>query len=78
MLLKYPKNNNTIILCLDKTESVKEVIFVEDRIVNNAREDTVVLDLSTTLANETVNFANQLNKKNRGCMDSCASLRWPR
>ena len=57
------KNNNIIILCLDKTESVKEVVFGKDGIVNNANENTIVLDLSTTLANETVNFANQLNKK---------------
>ena len=57
------KNNNIIILCLDKTESVKEVVFGKDGIVNNANENTIVLDLSTTLANETINFANQLNKK---------------
>ena len=60
---KISKNNNIIILCLDKTESVKEVVFGKDGIVNNAHEDTVVLDLSTTLANETINFANQLNEK---------------
>ena len=57
------KNNNIIILCLDKTESIKEVVFGKYGIVNNAHEDTVVLDLSTTLANEIINFANQLNKK---------------
>ena len=57
------KNNNIIILCLDKTENVKEVVFGKNGIVYNAHEDTVVLDLSTTLANETINFANQLNKK---------------
>ena len=57
------KNNDIIILCLDKTESVKEVIFGKDGIVNNAHNKTIILDLSTTLANETINFANQLNKK---------------
>ena len=57
------KNNDIIILCLDKTESVKEVIFGKDGILNNAHNNTIVLDLSTTLANETINFANQLNKK---------------
>ena len=57
------KNNNIIILCLDKTESVKEVVFGKDGIVNNAHDNTIILDLSTTLANETINFANQLNKK---------------
>ena len=36
---------------------------MKDGVVNNAHEDTVVLDLSTTLANETINFANKLNKK---------------
>ena len=60
---KISKNNNIIILCLDKTENVKEVVFGKNGIVKNAHEDTVVLDLSTTLANETINFANQLNKK---------------
>ena len=60
---KISENNNIIILCLDKTENVKEVVFGKNGIVNNAHEDTVVLDLSTTLANETINFANQLNKK---------------
>ncbi len=57
------KNNDIIILCLDKTKSVKEVIFGKDGIVNNAHNNTIILDLSTTLANETINFANQLNKK---------------
>ena len=57
------KNNNIIILCLDKTESVKEVVFGKGGIVNNAHDNTIILDLSTTLANETINFANQLNKK---------------
>ena len=60
---KISENNNIIILCLDKTENVKEVVFGKNGIVYNAHEDTVVLDLSTTLANETINFANQLNKK---------------
>ena len=49
---KISENNNIIILCLDKTESVKEVVFGKDGIFNNAHEDTVVLDLSTTLAND--------------------------
>jgi 3-hydroxyisobutyrate dehydrogenase len=57
------KNNDIIILCLDKTDSVKEVIFGKDGIVNNAHNNSIILDLSTTLANETINFANQLNKK---------------
>ena len=57
------KNNNIIILCLDKTQSVKEVVFGKDGIVNNAHNNTIILDLSTTLANETINFAYQLNKK---------------
>jgi 3-hydroxyisobutyrate dehydrogenase len=56
------KNNDIIILCLDKTESVKEVVFEKDGLVNNAHNDTI-LDLSTTLANETIDFSNQLNKK---------------
>ncbi len=59
---KISENNNIIILCLDKTESVKQVVFGKDGIVNNANDNTIILDLSTTLANETINFANQLNK----------------
>ena len=57
------RNNNIVILCVDKTESVKEVVFGKDGLVNNANDNTVILDLSTTLANETINFADQLNKK---------------
>ncbi len=57
------KNNDIVILCVDKTQSVREVVFGKDGIINNANEDTIILDLSTTLANETINFANQLNKK---------------
>ena len=57
------RNNNIIILCVDKTESVKEVIFGKDGLVNNAKNDTIILDLSTTLADETINFATQLKKK---------------
>ncbi len=57
------RNNNIIILCLDKTESVNEVVFGKDGIVNNADDNTIILDLSTTLVNETITFANQLNKK---------------
>ena len=60
---KISENNNIIILCLDKTESVKQVVFGKDGVVNNANDNTIILDLSTTLANETINFANQLNKK---------------
>ena len=57
------QNNNIIILCVDKTESVKEVVFGKDGLFNNANNNTIILDLSTTLADETINFANQLNKK---------------
>ena len=57
------KYNDIIILCVDKTQSVREVVFGKNGIVNNANENTIILDLSTTLANETINFANQLNKQ---------------
>ncbi len=63
---KISKNNDIIILCLDKTESVKEAVFGKHGVVNNAHNNTIILDLSTTLANETINFANQLNKKTGG------------
>ena len=60
---KICKNNDIIILCLDKTESVKEVVFGKEGIVSNADYNTIILDLSTTLASETINFANKLNRK---------------
>ena len=40
-------------------------MFGKDGIVKNAKNTTINLYLSTTLANETINFANQLNKKTR-------------
>jgi len=57
------QNNDIIIICVDKTKSVKEVVFGKDGIVNNAHDNTIILDFSTTLANETINFANKLNEK---------------
>ena len=49
-------NNDIIILCVDKTKSVEQVVFGKNGIVNNANEHTIILDLSTTLANETIEF----------------------
>ena len=37
------RNNNIIILCVDKTKSVKEVVFGKDGLVNNANNNTCLL-----------------------------------
>ena len=47
------KNNDIIILCLDKTESVKEVVFGKDGLVNNANNKTIIL-AETRLKNKII------------------------
>ena len=49
-----------IFLCVDKTENVEEIIFKENGIIHKASENTVIIDLSTTLANETINFSKKI------------------
>ena len=36
------QNNNIIILCVDKTESVKEVVFGKYGLVNNTNDKTII------------------------------------
>ena len=52
---------DVIFICVDKTESVEDVVFKENGIIKNASKKTIIIDLSTTSANETINFANKLN-----------------
>jgi 3-hydroxyisobutyrate dehydrogenase-like beta-hydroxyacid dehydrogenase len=40
---------------------VADVVFKENGIIKNASKNTIIVDLSTTLANETINFSNKLN-----------------
>ena len=54
------KNCDIIFICVDKTENVKNVVFGDDGIIQNASKDTIIVDLSTTLANETINFSKKI------------------
>ena len=54
-----------IFICVDKTENVKDIVFKENGIIKNASKNTIILDLSTTSADETINFSNKL-KVERG------------
>ena len=35
--------------------------FIKTLLIKNASKDTIIIDLSTTLANETINFSDKLN-----------------
>ena len=54
------KNCDIIFICVDKTENVKNVVFGDNGIIKNASENTIIVDLSTTLANETINFSKKI------------------
>ena len=54
------KNCDIIFVCVDKTENVKDVVFGDKGIIQNASENTIIVDLSTTLANETINFSKKI------------------
>ncbi len=58
---KLSQDCEIIFICVDKTESVEDVVFKESGINKNASKTTIIVDLSTTLANETVNFSNKLS-----------------
>ena len=57
---KLSQNCEIIFICVDKTESIEDVVFKESGIIKNASKTTILVDLSTTLANKTVNFSNKL------------------
>ena len=60
-LAKLSQDCEIIFICVDKTESVEDVVFKESGIIKNASKTTILVDLSTTLANKTVNFSNKLS-----------------
>ena len=60
------KTCDFILICVDKTENVEKVVFNKNGIIKNATEKTIIIDLSTTLANETIKFSNQFNNLTKG------------
>ena len=50
-----------IFICVDKTENVSDVIFGNNGIVQNASKNTIIIDLSTTLADETINLSKRIS-----------------
>ena len=50
-----------IFICVDKTENVNDVIFGKNGIIQNASKNTIIVDLSTTLADETINFSKRIS-----------------
>ena len=60
------KKCDVIFICVDKTENVEHVVFDNNGIVKNATEKTIIIDLSTTLVNETIKFSEKLKHKTGG------------
>ena len=60
------KKCDIIFICVDKTENVEHVVFDNNGIVKNATEKTIIIDLSTTLVNETINFSEKFKHKTGG------------
>ena len=58
---KLSQDCDVIFICVDNTKSVADVVFQDNGIIKNASKSTIIVDLSTTLANETVNFSNKLS-----------------
>ena len=58
---KLSQDCEIIFICVDNTESVEDVVFKETGVIKNASKNTIIIDLSTTLANETINFSNKLS-----------------
>ena len=58
---KLSEDCDIIFICVDKTENVKDIVYKQNGIIKNASKNTVIVDLSTTLADETINFSNKLN-----------------
>ncbi|MDC0549282.1 NAD(P)-dependent oxidoreductase [Alphaproteobacteria bacterium] len=52
-----------IFICVDKTENVNDVIFGKNGIIQNASKNTIIVDLSTTLADETINFSKRMSSE---------------
>ena len=51
---------------MDKTENVEHVVFDNNGIIKNATEKTIIIDLSTTLVNETIKFSEKFKHKTGG------------
>ena len=60
------KKCDVIFICVDKTENVEHVVFDNNGIVKNATEKTIIIDLSTTLVNETIKFSEKFKHKTGG------------
>jgi len=54
---------NLIFICVDKTENVEEVVFGENGIIQNASKKSIIVDLSTTSADKTILFSNEVKLK---------------
>ena len=60
------KKCNVIFVCVDKTENVEHAVFDGNGIVKHATENTIIIDLSTTLANETIKLSEKFKHKTGG------------
>ena len=58
---KLAQDCEIIFICVDNTKSVEDVVFKETGVIKNASKNTIIIDLSTTLAKETINFSNKLS-----------------
>ena len=56
---------NLIFICVDKTENVKEVVFGENGVIQNASKNSIIVDLSTTSADKTILFADKVKLKKK-------------
>ena len=54
-----------IFICVDKTENVEEVVFGENGVIQNASENSIIVDLSTTSADKTILFADKVKLKKK-------------
>ncbi len=58
---KLSQDCEIIFICVDNTKSVEDVVFKKNGIIKNASKNTIIVDLSTILANETIKFSNKLS-----------------
>jgi 3-hydroxyisobutyrate dehydrogenase len=52
-----------IFICVDKTENVEKVVFGDNGILENASNNTIIVDLSTTSADKTIAFSKEVKFK---------------
>ena len=55
-----------ILICVYNTKNVERAVFGENSISTNWNQNTIIIDLSTTLANETINFSIRFKKETGG------------